>query len=323
MNPIKPLALAALWLYLGAKLPGHAQVRLPLVLIDKLIVLEAKVNYQHTGYFILDTGSSHLTLNAKYFRGDPSGSTPIYGLHEEVTSYESRRVDIEIGNHIWKAKEALIMDLAHLERISPVPYKILGLLGLDFFKNMELEIDFMEGHISFRPSTEIEVGFIPSAPFGIVLPFQEKSGLPVIDASIGGQPFRLGIDSGAGINVLDERHQDELSVSFGKTGSSMTLGIGGRKKRSFVARLSGVYLNSMPLGEMLTQFQDLSLLRNRLFAGELDGLLGLEFLKQGKLKLDFKNKQLSFQFKYHQDAIRRAGVISGNADTSMLRPPGN
>lgn len=323
MNPFKSPALWVWLLFCAINLKGQPPVRQPLKLIDKLIVIEAKVNYRHSGYFVLDTGASQTTLNSKYFRGDLSPAGSVYGLHDEITSFERRRVDIEIGQQTWKAREVLILDLAHLEKISPVPYKILGLLGVDFFKNTELVIDFIEGYISFFPSPEDELGQAPPNPFDIILSFEEESGLPVIQTKIGEQLYRLGIDSGAGINILDERYREELSVFFGETGSSMTLDIGGYKKSLFVARLRGVHLDGMPLSEMLTQFQDLNWLNQQTVTGELDGLLGQEFLKQGKLRLDFAKKKLIFQFKNLQDAIRSAGVISSNADTSMLGPPGN
>lgn len=324
MQTAKPLLLLAANVIFFAALWGQPPIQVPIKLIDKLIVIEARVNYRHTGYFILDTGTSCLSLNSKYFRGDRLANTSINGIHGENTDLETRRIDLEINDQVWKAQKTIIMDLAHLEKVSPVPFKILGLLGADFFKDMELVIDFIDGFLSFYPSKDSRSDHYYGAPFTISGPFREHKGLPVIEVSMGGQVYFMGIDSGAGINVLDQRHLKNLTVYFGESGFSTTKDIGGRGRKRLVTRLSGLSVDDWPCTNMLTLFTDISPLNNKTNDKMLDGLLGLEFIKQGRLSLNFKKQQFTFQFKDNQEAIRSAGLISSNADTSMLiGSPGN
>lgn len=315
-NP-KTLLFTLNLLWCGGILPAQSAITLPLQQIDHFIVVRATINYKRTGFFILDTGATCLTLNARYFRGDRSTGRTIYGLHDQAAYLEKRKVDLQIGALSWKSEEALILDLSGLERKSP--FKILGLLGVDLFKHMEIAIDYIDGKISFTPPPLFSDP--PQGEFHTT--FYQANGMPVIEARIGEGIYQLGIDTGAGINILDEKLAHSLSVYYQDLGIIQVQDLSARQKNIPLVNIQGLYLEQRLCGPMLTAFKSMRTLNQSLTRHQLDGLVGLELFKQGKMILNFSNKEMSFFFKEDEKVISGAGGFSSNADTSMLRPPGS
>ena len=89
------------------------------------------------GNFILDTGAPNLVLNITYFRDYPTTYTAdaehtgVTGSAPTVTKTEIKK--FSLGTLDYNRVEADLTDLGNIENSKGI--KILGLLGLEFFKD--------------------------------------------------------------------------------------------------------------------------------------------------------------------------------------------
>lgn len=70
---------------------------IPFQMAGKLILIQAEVGGV-TGNFIVDTGTSHLVLNAKYFSG-PKIEKVFNGVNGETNKLEADYFDVKIGDY--------------------------------------------------------------------------------------------------------------------------------------------------------------------------------------------------------------------------------
>ncbi|HFC01087.1 MAG TPA: hypothetical protein ENJ53_09815 [Phaeodactylibacter sp.] len=122
--------------------------------------------------------------------------------------------------------------------------------------------------------------------------FRMVGHMPIVKVKIGGKRFYFAIDTGAEVNVIDQRlkkkiPKDMIDVIY--TGAM----IGGDNQQ---LPMTNMKIKSIKVGEeqynnMPFAFADLSFL-NKNGHYKIDGLLGFPFLKKGLFCIDFRKKQL-------------------------------
>lgn len=160
------------------------------------------------GNYILDTGAPTLLLNAR----DQAVATSAYGIAAGGTvaladyPVESFKM---AGRDLGK-QWALAMDLRPME--SRTGKTIDGYVGYDLLRSGELRINYEAESFYLRKSTRKprHEGKLPDHVFR----FSFHDHLPVITLKVNGKKLRFAIDTGAGVNLLDEKvaHTSRLAA---------------------------------------------------------------------------------------------------------------
>ncbi len=256
---------------------------------DGILFIDVRLNGENER-FVLDTGAPALILNAAHFvdraqadQGSASGvSGPI-----EMSSITIESLD---WHGIQKQNTEVIgVDLSHLE--TATKSELVGLIGFNTVKDFELLIDYPARQLTlFRPgASNLHRNVRPLAE----VPFVLEAHIPVVDVVIGGKSFRLGLDTGAAVNLLDPTAFDQLDESTDYTvhGEDVLHGADKNAKSVQVFNVKGMQVAGTKLEDMRTTVADISHLNNG-YGLEVDGLVGYPFLSQQRMSINFADQKL-------------------------------
>ena len=153
-----------------------------------IILVEARLN-NSLETFVLDSGSEGLILNNFVKKGK---KTEITGINGTVEAFK-----VMVENFVWAEitypkMEAISMDLSHLESLTK--RKISGLIGYELIKNFEILIDYGAQAIQIK---SLDGKYLDNTRKPLVsFPLTFDNHLPVIEAVIGKEKLRLGLDTG-------------------------------------------------------------------------------------------------------------------------------
>lgn len=125
-----------------------ASCTIPFNRVGNLIVVKAKVDSLE-GNFVLDTGAPYLVLNITYFRDYPitvasdAEQTSITG--QGTMQHKTSVGQLSFGLLNFYRTEADLVNLGSIENAKGI--KVLGLLGVELFKQCEVLIDFEKSEI--------------------------------------------------------------------------------------------------------------------------------------------------------------------------------
>ncbi|MEO1262977.1 MAG: aspartyl protease family protein [Bacteroidota bacterium] len=267
-----------------------AKDRIPFRFVGNLLLVKANLNGQ-VGEFILDTGAPELMVNQAYFKGVPAlrASTEIVDLNGHSSEARYFAIDhFSIGSLPIKKQYALTVDLSSVERTKGI--HLLGIIGYAILKDLELIFDFDREELTFAPAQRKSAPLVnepPIASFGLKF----SGHVPYLIGSIGKKKFRLGIDTGAEINLLDDSSLKRVPSCFDEIKKLQVKGISHQQKMA----TSGILKNLM-IGEQLIGSLDVTIVSlhplNESLAVDLDGILGMPFLRKGKVGVSYKKRRL-------------------------------
>lgn len=276
---------------------------IPFKLVRGVILVHATVDGQ-TGNFILDSGVPGVVLNARYFPGkksyamDCSGFQYIGGISEEC---QGRVIQMDLGEVSYRGYAAVV-DLQLIEKAKRM--NVLGMIGFKAFKKYELVLDFYLEEIQLY---ELDRKGKRKTPEHYLLPddtlhFQLLEHLPYISARLGGREIRLGLDTGAEVNILSEKIYKKFGNMVDDQHSKSMVTMGGTMKTLTGGKVRSIQVNGQHLPEMQTLFMSLEQL-NKLSGPDLDGLIGPEFFKHFRTAFNFKRKEI---YLWKKDDLLRA-----------------
>ena len=258
---------------------------IPFELAGGMIVVNASLDGK-AGNFILDTGAPGIVLNDANttFSNQCQGES----VTGRLTVEEVEVKNFQLGTIRKERALGYLLNVQHLEVACGMD--IMGLIGYDLLKNYELLFDFPNRRIlAFQPG---EARNLMGREPNIVVPFIEHGHLPVIVAKIGKKRLFLGIDSGAGTNLLEKKRMGLFDN--GELTNLCTEEITGLDKLTqevLAADATGIMLDGkLPL-EMRYVFTDLGHIREQMGV-KLDGLLGLPFFKEHIVSIDYKHNKI-------------------------------
>lgn len=257
---------------------------LPFEIVKKLVLVQAKIEGT-IGYFILDTGASHLTLNQKYFSNkrinkDAGSSNTILGQASLQT--------IKIEQFQWGKvnREKLICpiaDLSNLEKWLGSP--LLGLIGYDILQDYEVQIDYVNHQITLLDKTDTEANW--EVPPTHSLHFNLCGHLPVIEVMMGKEKVYLGLDSGATQHVLDKSWRKKVAAKATQQNKVRFTGASAGIQEADYFLLDEITLDKQWIindaGLILTDFK---MPAGRCF--RLDGLLSADVLDCNQVVIDYR-----------------------------------
>ena len=247
-----------------------------------IILVEAEVDGR-TGTFILDTGAPGVVLNQ-----NPRSSTQATsGLHKPTPAENIVLKEFSWQGETHKNIPGLRIDLSHLEAKTSTP--LGGLLGYGLLKDRELEIDYPRQQIRLNDGKTRHRNPLSSTPFRLV------GHAPVVRIQLNGKTYHFLIDTGASINVLDEKLVEKLADQFSETHRTKTIyGVDRTPLKTKTGTLRDVRLNKHAAGRDLTvHLTDLDFLREQ-FQHPIDGILGYPFFAERHVVINYGKRRIYF-----------------------------
>jgi hypothetical protein len=262
-----------------------------------LILLKAKADTTE-GNFILDTGAPGLVLNLTYFRDYPgiAGADDNQGgiTGNVPTSLHTIVEHFSFGTIQYQQLEADRISLGHIENNKGI--KVLGLLGMQLFRQFEMIIDYEQSVIYLHRISKKEASIYKSKLLNdtaaySVLPIEFKENKVLVFASIGGKKLTLLIDSGAESNVLDSRLPNKVFENVSITKRVLLNGTGTKKIEALYGDARNVKIGKEQLDSLPVLITNLE---KMCFSYDycLDGILGFDFLSLHKIGFNFVNRKM-------------------------------
>jgi predicted aspartyl protease len=267
---------------------------LPIKRAGNLLLLEVKADTL-IGNFILDTGAPHLVLNKTYFRNYPTfGSVFASGITGSVSpGAETRIHKLDFGGLYFDDVDADMVSLSHLEEKKGV--KILGLLGLNLFKNLEMLIDIEQSTITLyrlnRKGEPLLLDKTHSSNPKQIIEIEDQSGVLVILGNLNSKKLRMYIDTGAESCVLNSGAPKKAFEHVEITGSKRLIGSGDKSIEVLSGQLKDLSFNEFKLNTLPVTIANLNGLSTS-YGTRIDGMLGYDFLASGRMSINLYAKEL-------------------------------
>ena len=129
-----------------------------------------------------------------------------------------------------------------------------------------------------------------AAPLSV--PFDFSRGAIGLDASIGGHPVYVMLDTGVDPSVIDINRAEALGVKVDRGTSGEASGVGDAKSATvFAATISGLAIGSRDFGPIDALAADMSTMAAA-YGRRLDAVLGYSFLKDKIVLVDYPTRRL-------------------------------
>ena len=270
---------------------------IPLKFAGNLLLIEAIIDGQK-GNLIFDSGAATgLVLNKTYFRKHRKHrNREVTGINGLIEQIDVIMVDsLTIYNITTTRVKADLLDLNHIENSKGV--KILGFFGMKLLSEFEIVLDVMNGELQLFATDR--KGNRTNPQKNIVYDYSQKviirNNVLFLQASVGGKELLFCLDTGAECNAISNTTHKKALNTVSITGRIKVNDAGSRKNELLYGTMNDFVLGSKKIENMKTVITDLSSLSN-VYDVRLEGILGYEFLKHGKVYLNCKKRKLGIFF---------------------------
>ncbi|CAN5507294.1 hypothetical protein BH09VER1_BH09VER1_53960 [soil metagenome] len=259
----------------------------PFVVSGGLMFVKATVNGR-VGYMLLDTGSSSLLLNPKYF---DSGSRQAMGVTATVNGIRKSGAAVKVTSLEWRGLrtgnvDGELHDFSTMEKPAITP--LLGAISHTELKNCAIAFDWKHKTIQvFATKPDgTKKSPLPEPPPMVRLPFSYYLHLPLFTARIGGIDYPMLFDSGAQWNLLPSLTGAEKH--FHVLGRLSGFSDGGRAvaNSSAIGAIDQTFIAGVPFRDMPYAIFQIPYFPNK-------GFLGAPLLQISRTEINFRSKQIS------------------------------
>lgn len=269
---------------------------IPFSRAGNLILIKAKADSTE-GNFILDTGSPHLVLNLTYFRHYPATQLQeedggMAGMNSRVLRTTVNALSFDVISYYRVV--ANLVNLGHIENSKGV--KILGLLGMQLFRQFEMIIDYDKSliylhRIGRKEAAVYKHEMLNDTSAYRVIPIDIINDRVLARTEIAGKKLRLMIDFAAESNVLDSRLPNKVFENVAITRRIILNGIGDKKVEALYGDLSNMKIGNQTISTLpvlITNLEKTCLS----YESCIDGILGFDFLSLHKIGFNFVNRKM-------------------------------
>lgn len=270
---------------------------IPFTRVGNLIMVKAKADTTE-GNFILDTGAPNLVLNITYFRDYPLTNIPdgdqtsITGSTATINKTSVK--ELCFGSLKYFQNDADLVNLGHIENSKGV--KILGLLGMELFKQCEMIIDYEKELIYLHRIAQKEASTYKSEQLSdtstySTFPIDITNNRIIVRTEMAGKKLKLVIDCAAESNVLDSRLPNKIFANVTITKKVTLTGAGNKKVEALYGNLKNLKMGNQEISDLPVLITNLE---NTCFSdtGCVDGILGFDFLSLHKIGFNFVNHKM-------------------------------
>jgi len=273
----------------GAEVPAAIY---PISLIDNRIFVEARVDGSGPFAFILDTGSSDITLEAPLTRrlglkSYGAGSTG--GAGEKTVDYST----VHLASFTFGAIEFGPVDVPSLDNSAlarAIGFRHFdGILGANLFRTRVVTIDTARARLMVQDPDRYRPG---KTAIAVPIDFDEND-MPIIDGAVNGVSGRFAVDTGdrSSLTLFGPFWRAHaLDQSIGPTVTAMTgYGVGG-PIQSIVGRPGSFSIGELAVPAPVTR---LSLQKSGAFArADYAGSIGMGILKRFIVAFDYPHHKM-------------------------------
>ncbi len=275
-----------------------ASFMIPFSRAGNLIIIKAKVDTTE-GSFILDTGAPYLILNMTYFRDYPAtgesddGQGGITG--QAMATAPTNVSTLSFGPAKYFKLHADRINLGHIENSKGI--KILGLLGLQLFKEFEMIIDYQKSVVFLHwirkneKSIPYHHPMLKDTSLYTTTPINIREDKLLTDGYIGGKKLTFVIDTGAESNVMDSRLPNKVFENINITRRVILAGTGNKKLEALYGDMKNMKIGNRDMASLPVLVTNLA---NLCFAANqcIDGMLGFDFLSLQKIGFNFVSRKM-------------------------------
>jgi hypothetical protein len=240
-----------------------------------------------------------LILNANHIEYEQQDSvsrqvaSDVKGINSSVTGLDITKIsEFDFYGIKIKNQDVLTMDMSNLEQSNDM--EIYGLIGFQVYKDYDILFDYENNSLVFiKP--ELTPKYLKDTHQTnkiAEVALEMKSHIPCVKGSIGKNEYTLGIDSGAGGNVLDRKLWNLLKKQL-KNVEDVELRGAGESRNVQSGSLKKLSIGNKVFTNTKTVFNDISHL-NATGKIQIDGIIGYEILSKQKTVLSFQNQKLIF-----------------------------
>jgi hypothetical protein len=270
---------------------------IPFNRVGSLIVLKAKADTTE-GNFILDTGAPGLVLNITYFRSYPIATqhdgeqASIAGSTNGIQKTSVK--ELTFGTLQFVRTEADLTNLGQIENARGI--RVLGLLGVDLFKQYEMIIDFEKSliylhRIGRKEASTYKRQILNDTSTYRTLPIELKDNRIIATTESEGRKLKLVIDCAAESNILDSRLPNKFFENVTITRRVKLAGPGDKRIDAFYGSLSKMTIAGLDVSNLPVTITNLEYTCFAL-GGCVDGVLGFDFLSLHKIGFNFVNRKM-------------------------------
>ncbi len=231
--------------------------------------------------FVLDTGSNISLIRKNIFL--PNGKTKSFRL--KSISGEIEEEFTEIGLNLFDEKRKLISENFIFQSFNfNSKFTFDGILGNDALAKFDLFIELPDNVFLIKPSIKKKLTEFRRIPFVL------SDGHIILEAKIGSFPCRLLLDTGAGISYLNQKKAVELNLKIGGKASFMDLR--GELQETIYHLGENLCVDENLCQKKIELLSGISIEDFLSSNGKLDGILGLNWIENYSILVDYQNLNL-------------------------------
>ena len=264
---------------------GRDGAFIPFEVSRGMIIVKARLNDQ-PGSFIVDTGAPLMVINKAPEATTRQAAKSFAGAIEYTSETINRFQWAEMA---FQNLDALALDISHLE--ASTQRSLSGMVGYNVLHACEVLFDYHHNRMALYDARR-NILHRTASPI-LEIPFELQDHLPVVSVQVGGRTLAFGIDTGAGINLIDRHWLDELPRDLLILRQEEEVrGMDQRMQTVPSALITGMELEGLPLDDQMDfLFTDLQHLQANTNLN-IDGLLGFPFLKQLVFSINYPKRKL-------------------------------
>lgn len=256
-----------------------------------LITFEAHIGEHGPIRFVLDTGNGARVLLSERLANRLSLKNKglvetSYGVGQGELSPLSKASleEISIGE-LRVAKVKAFVSRAIDDLRDALEADAEGNIGHSLMKKWAIEVDYQAQTLRFDTN--------PERRKGIRFTFPKGSSLITVQASVNGSAPRLFVlDTGAGGSVLDAAFAKELNLEMGE--AIPMLGAAGADE-GHQTDIDSLSIHDAAIGKTTVIVAGFMPALSEQVGVELAGIVGYDFLREFKVRIDYKHKTLNFE----------------------------
>ena len=251
-----------------------------------LMFVRARIN-ERTGFVLVDTGSSGLLLNRKFFGADSRNAMP--GLTTTVAGIKPRLGSSAVRTFQWGELHAdgirgQLHDFSAME--SPANTPLLGAVGHEQLKNCAIVFDWRNKRIDVRAAdgNARQTGISP-APKAVIA-FTYFLHTPAFPVKIGNTACRMIFDSGAQINLLPNLDGIESSFRRVEPGTKISDGGDNTRQTALLGFIDETSIGGIRYRDFPFAVYDVPYLSRQ-------GIIGSPLVQKSRVEINFPKMTLS------------------------------
>lgn len=277
-------------------------VSIPFEKVGSYIVVQARINNSSKLKFILDTGVRR-TIITELLEGDSidlntSETVNMQGLGEgnPLTALLSTDNTISLSKKFkLQNKPIYILQEKVFDLTRQTGTKINGLLGVDFFQNYIVQIDYIGCRLKFYEKDAFEV----PKDYGVMPMLCEKQKmyiqLSVLETDTTRRSIKMLIDTGAELNAWFQTLSNQaISIPEKSIHGRIGYGLNGEVNGVF-ARVPQICIASSCVKDPIVVFPDSASISDIILKTDRDGTIGSQLLNRFNIIIDTFNKRFFFK----------------------------